>query len=50
MNLKSGSDMTITSDAKLTVTASNAIELICKGSSIKMDGEIDLKAKMINEN
>lgn len=43
-------DFNISADKKLALSADSAIESSCKGSSIKMDGNIDLKAKLINEN
>jgi hypothetical protein len=43
-------DFVIGSDKKVVMSGGDAIEASSKGSSIKMDGDIDLKAKLIKEN
>ena len=49
-NVSSGEEMNLSSGKKLLESAQTGLELSCSGSSIKMDGNIDLKAKLIQEN
>lgn len=46
----SSKNMNLSASQKLALSADSAIEASSKGSSIKMDGDIDLKAKLIKEN
>ena len=50
MTVSSSQNMDVSSGKKLSLSASNTLEESCKGSSIKMNGNIDLKAKLIKEN
>jgi hypothetical protein len=50
VTITSGKDMSLSSDKKLIESARSAIELSCSGSSVKMDGNIDMKARLIKEN
>ena len=50
MTVSSSQNMDGSSGKKLSLSASNTLEESCKGSSIKMNGNIDLKAKLIKEN
>ena len=50
MTVSSSQNMDVSSGKKLSLSASNTLEESCKGSSIKMNGNIDLKATLIKEN
>lgn len=50
MNLSAAKDMSASSGKKLALSASSSLEESCSGSSIKMDGNINLKATLIKEN
>ncbi|MCL1983017.1 MAG: DUF2345 domain-containing protein [Clostridiales bacterium] len=50
VNVKSGDDMKLDSGSKLAAAAKSELKLTCSGSSVKMDGDIDMKAKFIKQN
>ena len=50
LSVKSGKDMTIDSGTQLTETAGTLFEMVCSGSAVKMDGNVDIGATLINEN
>lgn len=50
MNVSSSQNLEVSSGKKLSLSASSTLEESCKGSSIKMNGNIDMKATLIKEN
>lgn len=50
LSISAKEDMTQETDKKLTVNANSEIGIICKSSSIKLDGSMNLKASQIKEN
>lgn len=46
----SSKNLNVSASQKLALSADSSLESSCSGSSIKMDGNIDLKAKLIKEN
>ena len=47
---KAGKDFSLSSDKKVKISGSSAVEASGGGSSIKMDGNVDIKGKLIKEN
>lgn len=50
ISIKSGKDMKVQAGSKLVESAQSAVEMSSSGSSIKLDGNVDIKGKMIKEN
>lgn len=50
MNISAARDLSASSGKKLALSASSSLEESCSGSSIKMDGNINMKATLIKEN
>jgi len=50
VSMSSGDDMNISSGSILFESAERVIEISCSDSSIKMDGNIDIAAKLIKQN
>ncbi len=50
MNLSASKDLSASAGKKMALSASSALEESCSGSSIKMDGNINMKATLIKEN
>lgn len=50
MQILADQDLSASSGKKLALSASTSLEQSCNGSSIKMDGNIDMKAILIKEN
>lgn len=50
MDLFATKDLSVSSGKKLALSASSSLEESCSGSSIKMDGNINMKAALIKEN
>ncbi|MCL1810054.1 MAG: DUF2345 domain-containing protein [Clostridiales bacterium] len=50
VSVKSGEDMKLDSGDKLIASAKKELKLTCSGSSVKMDGDIDMSAKFIKQN
>lgn len=50
MQLSADKDLSASSGKKMALSASSSLEESCSGSSIKMDGNIDMKATLIKEN
>ncbi len=50
MDISSSQDIGVSVGKKMSLSASSKFEQECKGSSIKLDGNIDMKAKLIKKN
>ncbi|MCL1981932.1 MAG: contractile injection system protein, VgrG/Pvc8 family [Clostridiales bacterium] len=50
VSVKSGKDMNLESSSKLAESAEKKLEMACSGSTITMDGNVDIKATLIKEN
>ncbi len=50
MNLSSSQNVSVSAGQGLSLSAKSTLEEECKGSSVKLDGDINLKAKLIKEN
>ncbi len=50
MQLSADKDLSASSGKKMALSASSSLEESCSGSSIKMDGNINMKATLIKEN
>lgn len=50
MNVSSSQDVDVSAGQNLSLLASGELAEECKGSSIKLNGDIDMKAKLIKEN
>lgn len=50
LTASSSKDLKVSASQKLALSGDSAIEASSKGSSIKMDGDINMKAKLIKEN
>ena len=50
MNLSASKDLSASAGKKMALSASSSLEESCSGSSIKMDGNINMKATLIKEN
>ncbi len=50
MDISSSQDVEVSAGKKMSLSASSKFEQECSGSSIKLDGNIDMKAKLIKEN
>ncbi len=50
MKLSAAKDLSAQAGKKLALSASSALEESCKGSSIKLNGTINMKASLIKEN
>jgi len=47
---KAGKDLSVSSDSKVKISGSSAVEATGGGASIKMDGNVEIKGIMIKEN
>ena len=50
ISLAAKGDMAQSSDKKMNISAKSQVGISCKASSIKLNGEMDLKASKIKEN
>ena len=50
MDISSSHDVAVSAGKNMSLSASSRFEQECSGSSIKMDGNIDMNAKLIKEN
>ena len=50
MQVTAKQNLEMASKKKMSLSASSSLEEVCKASSIKMNGSIDLKGTMIKEN
>lgn len=50
MQISAGRDLSASAGKKMALSAASALEESCNGSSIKMDGNINMKAVLIKEN
>ncbi len=50
MDISSSQDVEVSAGKKMSLSALSKFEQECNGSSIKLDGNIDMKAKLIKEN
>ncbi len=50
MNLSSSQNISVSAGQGLSLSAKSTLEEECKGSSVRLDGDINLKAKLIKEN
>ena len=50
MNVSSSQNVDVSAGQNLSLSASSELAEECKGSSIKLNGDIDMKAKLIKEN
>lgn len=50
INVSSSQDIDISAGKNLSLSASSELSEECKGSSIKLNGDIDMNAKLIKEN
>ena len=50
MQVSASKDLSASAGKKMALSASSSLEESCSGSSIKMDGNINMKATLIKEN
>ncbi len=50
LTLNSEKEVKISAGTNLSAHAESEVKIVCRGSSVKLDGNIDLKAKLIKEN